>query len=341
MEAAHRRGARSLRRRCAPALPAWLLGLVPLLLIVAAIGAFAALGGPGLGDRPGPGRGARGRAHGAAPGRDRADRPQRRARRGDDRAGHRQRRLRRRSPARDGADRPPAQPRRSRIALPVDRGRGLRGRRCSPRPAATVTHEIAAAVETPERRPRLLRADGAARPLRRRHPGRARACSGCRGCAASTPRWMRVLLALTVGLLGFLADRRDARGLELAGAGRAGVRRRRRSSALGRGDRLPRAGARVARTRVACAHARSDADAAGAMPARRLAALLVALGIGLHNLGEGLAIGIGLRDRRARARRVPRRRLRAAQHDRGPGDRRAARRSRGRALGRPPRGARA
>ena len=29
--------------------PAWLLGLVPLLLIVAAIGVFAALDGPGLG----------------------------------------------------------------------------------------------------------------------------------------------------------------------------------------------------------------------------------------------------------------------------------------------------
>ena len=34
-------------------LPTWLLGLGPLLLIVAAIGAFAALGGPGLGERRG------------------------------------------------------------------------------------------------------------------------------------------------------------------------------------------------------------------------------------------------------------------------------------------------
>jgi zinc transporter, ZIP family len=34
--------------------PAWLLGLVPLLLIAAAIATFAALGGPGLGDRSGP-----------------------------------------------------------------------------------------------------------------------------------------------------------------------------------------------------------------------------------------------------------------------------------------------
>jgi len=34
--------------------PSWLLGLAPLLLIAAAIGLFAALGGPGLGERSGP-----------------------------------------------------------------------------------------------------------------------------------------------------------------------------------------------------------------------------------------------------------------------------------------------
>ena len=35
-------------------LPAWALGLIPLVLIAVAIGSFAALGGPGLGDRNGP-----------------------------------------------------------------------------------------------------------------------------------------------------------------------------------------------------------------------------------------------------------------------------------------------
>jgi zinc transporter ZupT len=35
-------------------LPAWALGVLPLALIAAAIGAFALLGGPGLGDRTGP-----------------------------------------------------------------------------------------------------------------------------------------------------------------------------------------------------------------------------------------------------------------------------------------------
>ena len=43
-------GAASRTRR----LPSWVLGLVPLLLILAVAGAFAALGGPGLAERTGP-----------------------------------------------------------------------------------------------------------------------------------------------------------------------------------------------------------------------------------------------------------------------------------------------
>ena len=35
-------------------LPAWLLGLIPLLLIAGAVAAFALLDGPGLSDRKGP-----------------------------------------------------------------------------------------------------------------------------------------------------------------------------------------------------------------------------------------------------------------------------------------------
>ena len=38
----------------------------------------------------------------------------------------------------------------------------------------TIAHEIPVAVETPDDRPLVLRADGAARHLRRRDPGRAR-----------------------------------------------------------------------------------------------------------------------------------------------------------------------
>ncbi len=45
-------GARA--ERGAGGLPAWALGAIPLALIVVAIGGFALLGGPGLGDRTGP-----------------------------------------------------------------------------------------------------------------------------------------------------------------------------------------------------------------------------------------------------------------------------------------------
>ena len=34
--------------------PSWLLGLLPLVLIMLAVGAFALLDGPGLGERRGP-----------------------------------------------------------------------------------------------------------------------------------------------------------------------------------------------------------------------------------------------------------------------------------------------
>ncbi len=106
-------------------------------------------------------------------------------------------------------------------------------------------------------------------------------------------RWIRFLLAFTVGLLGFLAIEALLEGSELAGEGPA---------ALGGGALVwvGAVGAYLAlagvdawlrgRTRSA-----DEADAGGAAgSARQLgerAALLVALGIGLHNLGEGLAIG--------------------------------------------------
>jgi ZIP family zinc transporter len=46
--------ASALARTRLAAMPAWVLGLVPLLLIAAAAATFAALGAPGLGDRVGP-----------------------------------------------------------------------------------------------------------------------------------------------------------------------------------------------------------------------------------------------------------------------------------------------
>ena len=112
-------------------------------------------------------------------------------------------------------------------------------------------------------------------------------------------RWIRFLLAFTVGLLGFLAIEALLEGSELAGEGPA---------AFGGGALvwLGAVGAYLAlagvdawlrgRTGGTAGAQRATGAAAGESEpqSRRLgerAAFLVALGIGLHNLGEGLAIG--------------------------------------------------
>jgi zinc transporter ZupT len=97
-------------------------------------------------------------------------------------------------------------------------------------------------------------------------------------------RWIRAVMALTVGLLGFLAIDATLEGLELAnGSG----------GAFG-GAEVVFLGAAVAFLALMGLDrylaGRRGRDAAGGASARRLA-LMVAIGIGLHNLGEGLAIG--------------------------------------------------
>jgi ZIP family zinc transporter len=106
-------------------------------------------------------------------------------------------------------------------------------------------------------------------------------------------RWIRFLLAFTIGLLGFLGIEALLEGTEIAGQGAA---------AFG-GAALVWLGAAAAFIALAGVDAwlrgRRNADAprdqsGGGSPAAGLgyrAALLVAIGIGLHNLGEGLAIG--------------------------------------------------
>jgi zinc transporter, ZIP family len=98
------------------------------------------------------------------------------------------------------------------------------------------------------------------------------------------PRWLRAVMALTVGLLAFLAIDATLEGFELAGEG---------SQAFG-GALLVLLGAVVAfllLTGVSewLSERRRAAQAAGASGGTL--ALLVAVGIGLHNLGEGVAIG--------------------------------------------------
>ena len=95
---------------------------------------------------------------------------------------------------------------------------------------------------------------------------------------------MRVLLALTVGLLAFLAVDGALEGLELAGEW-AGPSAAPSSSSSAPGSRSSRSPASTATWRAA-ASARRPPGARGSH-----LALMVAIGIGLHNLGEGLAIG--------------------------------------------------
>jgi zinc transporter ZupT len=96
-------------------------------------------------------------------------------------------------------------------------------------------------------------------------------------------QWMGALIAFTVGLLAFLAIDAALEGLEIAGEAPA---------AFG-GANLVFLGALVAYLGLAGVDAclsRRGEQAEGAARSAYLA-LLVAVGIGLHNLGEGLAIG--------------------------------------------------
>jgi zinc transporter, ZIP family len=100
-------------------------------------------------------------------------------------------------------------------------------------------------------------------------------------------RWVGALIAFTVGLLAFLAIDAGLEGLEIAAEAPA---------AFG-GSALVFVGAAVAYLLLAAVDAylrrRGEiaAGVAGAAGGGLYLALLVALGIGLHNLGEGLAIG--------------------------------------------------
>ncbi len=95
---------------------------------------------------------------------------------------------------------------------------------------------------------------------------------------------LRVLIALTIGLLGFLAVDATLEGFDVAASG---------SQAFG-GQALVPLGAIIAYlvlTAVSAYMENRQRRAEGAGSAGAQLALLVAIAIGLHNLGEGLAIG--------------------------------------------------
>ena len=98
------------------------------------------------------------------------------------------------------------------------------------------------------------------------------------------PRWVQLLLALTIGLLAFLAIDAVQEGVEIGEDG---------AQAFG-GAGLVFVGALAAYLLLAGVDgflSARGARAAGRGAAGFYLALLVAIGIGLHNLGEGLAIG--------------------------------------------------
>jgi zinc transporter, ZIP family len=98
------------------------------------------------------------------------------------------------------------------------------------------------------------------------------------------PNWLRIVMALTIGLLAFLAIDATLEGLELAGEG---------SQAFG-GASLVLFGGVVSflfLTGVSQWLAKRREKLSGAEGSGPTLALLIAVGIGLHNLGEGVAIG--------------------------------------------------
>jgi ZIP family zinc transporter len=262
-------------------LPGWLLALVPLLLIVVAIGAFVALDGPGLGERRGPPvEELSFERTKLTPGTIeltvRNDGPDdvtvaqvivndafASFTGGDKPIGHLETdTLQIRQPWIEGEA--------YEVALLTSVG-------------TTIAHEIPAAVETPSADigffglMALLGIYVGVIPI-------ALGMLWLPWIRRIPPAWLRFVMALTVGLLGFLAIDATLEGLKLAGEG---------SQAFG-GQALVFIGAAVAflaLTGVSAwlrdrRRAAADKGASGGS-----LAMLIAIGIGLHNLGEGLAIG--------------------------------------------------
>jgi zinc transporter ZupT len=260
----------------ADGMPAWLLGLVPLLLIVAAIGVFAALDGPGLGERRGP------PAEELAvektvlePGTIeltvRND--------GPDAVAIAQAQVNDAFVQFSGAEEPIGRLESATVRLqqPWVEGEAYEVALLTSS-GGTIAHEIPVAVETPDADlsffglMALLGIYVGVIPI-------ALGMLWLPWIRRIPPGWLRGVMALTIGLLAFLAIDATLEGFELAGEG---------SQAFG-GAALVLLGAAVAflaLTGVSGWLVQRRAGTSG-----RQLALLVAAGIGLHNLGEGVAIG--------------------------------------------------
>jgi ZIP family zinc transporter len=256
--------------------PAWLLGLIPLVLIMAALGAFALLDGPGLGERRGPPVEALAVERTTlTPGvielTIRND--------GPDEVRIAQAVVNDAFAQFSGADGPIGrlETATARIEQPWIEGEAYEVSLITST-GGTVAHEIPVAVETP---PNDLSFFGLM-ALLGIYVGVIPVALGMLWLPwvrQIPPDWLRVVMALTVGLLAFLAIDATLEGFELAGEG---------SQAFG-GAALVLVGGVVSYLVLSGVSAWVAARRAGATGGTL--ALLVAVGIGLHNLGEGVAIG--------------------------------------------------
>jgi zinc transporter, ZIP family len=265
-------------------LPAWALGLAPLVLIVAAIAGFALLGGPGLGEREGP------------PVEDVA------VERTVLRPGEIELTLRNDGPdpveiaqvavndayapftTSDGAEIGRLDSTTVEIVYPWIEGEAYEIFALTSA-GGTIEAEIPVAAETPDADLGFF----GLMALLGIYVGVIPVSLGMLWLPFLRrlgPAWMGALIAFTVGLLAFLAIDAGLEGLEIGGEAPA---------AFG-GAALVLAGGLIAYLVLAGIDAYLEersrrAKAAGTGAGAAYMALLVAIGIGLHNLGEGLAIG--------------------------------------------------
>jgi zinc transporter, ZIP family len=260
----------------ADGLPAWLLGLVPLLLIIAAVGLFAALDGPGLGERRGPPAEELAVEKtvlepGAIELTVRND--------GPDAVSIAQAQVNDAFVQFSGAEEPIGRLETAtvRIQQPWVEGEAYEVALLTSS-GGTIAHEIPVAVETPDADLSFF----GLMALLGIYVGVIPVALGMLWLPwvrRIPPGWLRGVMALTIGLLAFLAIDATLEGFELAGEG---------SQAFGGGALvlLGAATAFLALTGVSAWLAERRTGASGGQ-----LALLVAVGIGLHNLGEGVAIG--------------------------------------------------
>jgi zinc transporter ZupT len=256
--------------------PTWLVGLVPLLLIVAAIGAFAILDGPGLGDRNGvPVEDVSVERTVLKPGSIeltiRND--------GPDAVNIAQAQVNDAFVTFTGADHELGRLNTAtvKITYPWNEGEAYDVTLVTST-GGTITHAIDVAAETPDNDLSFF----GLMALLGIYVGVIPVALGMLWLPwirRIPRRWFRVLMALTVGLLGFLAIDATFEGFELAGEG---------SQAFG-GAALVLLGAAASYLGLTGVSAWLDQRRRGARGARL--ATLIAVGIGLHNLGEGVAIG--------------------------------------------------